>query len=324
MAFAAPTYGWLVIPVAMIFLLALRGERHRQTDLQRLADPQLLVRLLPTGTPGKKWLQMLLPLFGTLFLVAALMRPQWGMIEESHMAVGLDIVVALDVSRSMFADDLIPTRLAVAKKGAEQLMDHNSGDRIGLLAFAGSAFLVCPLTTDHAIARQMLAELGPETIPKGGSSLAAALVEAQRAFRTTAPGGRVLLVVSDGEDHTGEIAPALDRLRRDGVTVIAARTGTPEGGLIPLPDGAFVKDRSGAVVKSRSNSATLQMLDPDFVSLGADGSGLKPLVEHVRSNSRESARQQRRQKRADHYQYPLALACFLYSIMLLPRRGGQR
>ena len=324
MEFAAPAYGWLALPVALLFLLALRGELLRKTDLQRLAEPVLLECLLPAEPAGRRWFRLLLPLLGTLFLVAALMRPRWGVVEEVHTAVGLDIVVALDVSRSMLADDLAPTRLAVAKMGVAQLLDSATGDRIGLLAFAGSAFLVCPLTSDHAIGRQMLAEIGPETIPKGGSSLAAALAEAQRSFRGTRPGGRLLVVVSDGEDHEGDVATALDHLRRDGITVTAARTGTPEGGLIPLHGGAFVKDRTGAVVKSRASHAVLQMLDPGFVSLGADGSGLKLLVERARAASRESSRQQRRQKRADRYQYPLAVACLLCSLMLLPRRGRRQ
>jgi len=112
-------------------------------------------------------------------------------------------------------------------------------------------------------------------------------------------------------------------LRRDGVTVIAAQVGTQDGGLIPLPGGTFVKDRSGSVVKSRSSHATLQKLAPDVVNLGAAVSGLKPMVERVRSESRESVSQQRRHKQADRYQYPLAVACLLFSFLLLPRRRAR-
>ena len=320
MIFAAPAYGWLAVPVAMIFLLALRGERNRQTDLQQLAEPPLLSRLLPTETPFNTWLRLAVPLFGALLLVAALMRPQWGIVEELHATVGLDIIVALDVSRSMLADDLVPTRLSVAKKALGQLLDNNTGDRIGVLAFAGTAFLVCPLTTDHAIVRQMLAEVGPETMPKGGSSLAAALVEADRAFRATSPGGRVLLVLSDGEDHAGGITPVLESLRRDGIAIIAARSGTRDGGLIPLSSGTFVRDRAGAVVKSRANKETLQILTPAVIDLKADGSGLKPLLDKVRTESRESARQQKQRKLAERFQYPLAMALLLFSLSLLPAR----
>lgn len=323
MEFAAPVYGWLALLGVIIFLLALRGERLRRIDSQRLAEPRLLERLLPVDPYGW-WRRPLLPVIGMLFLVAALMRPQWGVIEEVQSVAGLDIIVALDVSRSMLADDIPPSRLAVAKKAVTELLDHATGDRIGLLAFAGSAFLVCPLTTDYSIARRMLDELGPESIPKGGSSIAAALDEAQRSFRNTQPGGRLLLLVSDGEDHTGEIAPALDRLQRDGVTIIAAQAGTMEGGLIPITGGAFVKDRSGAVVKSRANHAALQMLATDVVSLSADGGNLRPVIEQARAGKQESARRQRRQKRAERYQYPLAVACLLYAIMLLPYRGGRR
>jgi Ca-activated chloride channel family protein len=243
-------------------------------------------------------------------------------IEDRQAIVGLDIIVALDVSRSMMADDLAPNRLAAAKKAVEQLLDHVAGDRVGLVAFAGSAFLVCPLTADYDITRLILADLGPDTIPKGGSSLASALVEARRAFRGTSPGGRILVLVSDGEDHTGQIGPALERLRRDGVAVIAAQVGTREGGLIPLSGGNFVKDRSGAVVKSRSNPEVLQMLASEVVSLKADGSGLKPLLDRARAKGRESVRLQRRQKRTECFQFPLAAALVLCCILLLTRRGG--
>lgn len=321
MIVADPAYGWLVIPVIVAFLLSLRAERSRRNDLLRLAEPQFHAPLVPEEPAGRRWAGQLLPLLCMLLLVVALMRPQWGVVEEQETVVGLDIIVALDVSRSMLADDLAPTRLAVAKKGVAQLLDKTAGDRIGMVAFAGSAYLVCPLTADYALARRMLAELGPETIPKGGSSLAAALAEAQRAFRGTSPGGRVLVLVSDGEDHTGDIAPALERLRRDGVTVIAAQAGTPEGGVIPLPGGTFVKDRAGAVVKSRATPDTLQTLTTAVISLNADGSGLKPLIERARAEGRESARQQRRQRLADRFQYPLAVALVLSTFMLLPRSG---
>jgi Ca-activated chloride channel family protein len=323
MIFAAPTYIWLVIPVIVSYLLVLRAERSRQNDVRRLAEPQLQVRLMAGESQVRRRGGLLLSLLGMLLLVVALMRPQGRVIEEQEEVVGLDIVVALDVSRSMLADDLAPNRLDAAKKGVAQLFDHLAGDRVGLVAFAGSAFLVCPLTTDYAVPRQMLADLGPDTIPKGGSYLASSLDEARRAFRGTSPGGRVLVLVSDGEDHAGEIAPARERLRRDGVTVIAAQVGTREGGLIPLPGGNFVKDRSGAVVKSRANPVALQMLASEVVRLKADGSGLKPLLERARAKGRESTRLQKRQKRTECFQLPLAAALVLCSILLLTRRWGR-
>lgn len=131
----------------------------------------------------------------------------------------------------------------------------------------------------------------------------------------------MLVVVSDGEDHAGDLVPALERLRRDGVSIIAARAGTPEGGLIPLPGGTFVRDRAGTVVKSRASLDTLQRLTTTAIGLNADGSGLKPLIERARAEGRESARQRRRLRLADRFQYPLAAALGLGTIMLLPRSG---
>jgi Ca-activated chloride channel family protein len=320
MEFAAPAYGWLAVPVLIALVLAIRVELRRGTALRRFAEPALLRRLVPEQSAFRRWVRLLVPCLGALLLVVALMRPQWGAIIEEESTVGLDLVIAIDVSRSMLADDQTPTRLAAVKAGVTQLLDRSAGDRIGLVAFAGSAFLVCPLTTDLAIVRQMLEEIGPGTIPYGGSSLATAMVEAQRAFRGTPPGGRVLLVLTDGEDHAGNLAPALDRLRSDGVTVIAALAGTAAGGLIPLPGGTFVKDRGGAVVNSRARLAELQALLPGAVNPAVSGATLRSLVERARAGSRESARQQRRQKLAERYHYPLAVALLMFALPLLPSR----
>jgi Ca-activated chloride channel family protein len=308
----------------MLSLLVLRGERLRREDLNKLAEPELLDRLAPLEQPGRRLIRHTSALLGMLFLVIALMQPQWGLIEEVQITNGMDIIIALDVSRSMLANDSDPNRLAVAKKAVASLITSNSDDRIGLLAFAGSAFLVCPLTADHAVVRQMLDELGPESIPLGGSSIAAALEEAERAFRGTPPGGRVLVVVSDGEDHRGGIMPALSPLRSAGVSIIAGLAGTPGGALIPLPGGGFVKDRSGAVIMSRARMDTLRTITSETVTLDGSDTALKRLFDQTRAAGATSAGRQKRRKLAGRFQYPLAAALFLLFLPLVTDRERRR
>ncbi|MBI5655838.1 MAG: hypothetical protein HZC44_03005, partial [Geobacter sp.] len=171
---------------------------------------------------------------------------------------------------------------------------------------------------------RMLDELGTGTLPKGGSSLALALSEAGKAFRGTTPGGRLLVLVSDGEDHAGGIDSALAELRRQGVAVLAALAGTPAGGLMPLPDGTFIKGRDGAVVKSRADLASLKLIDPSAAPVNADGSGLSERMTQLRAALRQTEQKQRRQRLAERYAVPLSAALLISCLgMLLQGRRSK-
>ena len=320
MEFASPGYGWLAIPIATLLLVEYERQRSKGAALQRFAQPHLVGRLLPTEARWRLAMRYLCPFLVMLFLLLTLMRPHWGTIDDQQTMTGLDIVIAMDVSKSMLADDQTPSRLAVATKEVKHLSDQLKGDRIGLIAFAGSAFQLCPLTSDYAIVRQMLDDFGPDTRQQGGSSIASALVEAQRAFRGTPPESRVLIVVSDGEDHAGGIDVEMEKLRNQGVAVFAALAGTAAGGVMPLPGGRFVTDREGLVVRSRAFLTTLKLIDP-VPAVIADGSGLTGLLERARATAIETARKERRWRLAERYQLPLALAVLFWGAELMLLRG---
>jgi Ca-activated chloride channel family protein len=210
MNWAAPAYAWLLLLGIPAVILIHRAFVQQQQDLSRLAGGgRASLRIRPL-------LSILIATAAFLLAVAALCRPQWGEVTVQQQSKGLDILIALDVSRSMLADDLLPTRLAAAKDAVARLLPHLQGDRIGLIAFAGSAFLVCPLTSDYSTFGGVLAETGTDTIPLGGSSLASALVEAKRAFGQSQGQGRFLIVISDGEDHGSDVAATTRALRDAG------------------------------------------------------------------------------------------------------------
>jgi Ca-activated chloride channel family protein len=315
MTFAAPDFFWLfpllLLPSAAFMF---RAEAKRKQALKAFADAHLVTQICQRPGRFRRNTEALCGVTALLLLTISLMRPQWGIIAEEQTNKGLDIVIALDISQSMRADDLQPNRLAVAKSAINTLLDTLTGDRIGIIAFSGSAFTVCPLTGDYAIVRQIVNELSPESLPQGGSAVAAALREAQRAFRGTQSGGRVLMLVSDGEDHAGNIAPALQQLRNDGVMVLAALAGTEEGGLMPLAGGGFVKDRSGAVVKSHASTTVIKNIDPAAVSLGSDRAGLAPLLQRAHAIGIATERKQQRQKLAERFQLPLAAALLFLGV----------
>ena len=261
-----------------------------------------------------------------LLIVAALCRRQWGEAMLQEQTQGVDVVVALDDSRSMLADDLAPTRLAAAKEAVAGLLPKLQGDRIGLIAFAGSAFVVCPLTTDYGLFGALLAEVGPDTLPLGGTALAGALVEARRAFDDTPARGKFLVVVSDGEDHGADPAAAVDALRGAGITVHAVAAATAVGALIPEAGGGFLKDRQGAVVKSRLQSNGLAAVAATtggrVIDLATDREALVRLQAAGLFAGPRSEATSTRQRLAERFQIPLALALLLLLVEPFVRRRG--
>ncbi len=256
---AAERLWWLaLLPVAAALLFALR--RRREQRLAALAAPALWPVLLPDRRPARARWRILLWLAAAGLLIVALARPQWGFRWEDVRRRGLDILVVLDTSNSMRATDLKPDRLQHAKWGVRDLVRRLRGDRIGLVAFAGSAFLQCPLTADYAAFLLTLDDLYAGIIPRGGTAIGRALREAVARFDYRTKADRVIVLITDGEDHEEDPTRLLPLLREKGIRLYAIGVGTPEGELIPLEGGGFLRDREGRVVKSALNEAPLKAL----------------------------------------------------------------
>lgn len=321
MHWAAPEYAWLLLLAIPASFLLLRAEGLRRRDMILLLDTS------KRYGPGRPRLTLTLTAAASLLIIATLCRPQWGQEALRQESRGLDILVALDVSRSMLADDLPPTRLAAAKRAIGGLLAQLRGDRIGLIAFAGSAFQVCPLTSDYGTFAEVLAETGRASIPLGGTTLAAPLAEARRVFAGNDGRGKYLILVSDGEDHGGDATAAAAALRGAGVTIYGLAAGSDSGGLIPLPGGTFLKDGRGAIVRSRMRAETLRDLATAgggrLYELAGDPHALDKLYATELSSRERQAMQATRPRLADRYQYPLALAVLLLAIAPLVAGRGK-
>jgi Ca-activated chloride channel family protein len=262
MRFAHPEMLWLLVlfPPALIAFFWW-SQRKSQGLMARFIEARLLPGLLAGVSPLRRKIRLGSLVLAVVCLILALAHPQWGFVWEEVKQRGLDIVVAVDVSKSMLAEDLAPNRLARAKLAAMDLVKQARTDRVGLVAFAGSAFLVCPLTIDEAAFRQSLETLNTNTISQGGTALAEAIQTALKAFQQE-DNHKVLVMLTDGEDHDSGALEAAQKAAEAGLQIFTVGIGSADGGLLRLrqPNGTvdYVRDREGNVVKSRLNEALLR------------------------------------------------------------------
>lgn len=260
---AAPQMLWLlllIVPPLVLFLWW--AWRKRQELITQFISARLLGTLKVGVSPSRQKARMALLVVAVVFLILALARPQWGYTLEEAKQRGLDIIVAIDTSNSMLAEDVSPNRLARAKLATLDLMRRAKSDRMGLIAFAGSAFLQCPLTLDDAAFGQSVDSLDTHSISQGGTALTEAIDTAQKAFKDEAENHKVLVLFTDGEDHDGEAVKTAEKAAKEGMRIFTIGIGTPEGELLRIRDERgridYIRDEAGNPVKSHLNEALLQ------------------------------------------------------------------
>ncbi len=259
MTFAQPIWFWALALVPALLALFVRNEFQARQLVAKLVAARLQQKLTGNVSLAKRRMRFGLILLGLVAAIIALAQPQFGFTEETSRRKGRDLLIAIDTSKSMMATDLAPNRLTRAKLAAEDLISQLGGDRIGLIAFAGTAFLQAPLTIDHNAILGAVHELDPDIIPQGGTNIAAAISMAKEAFGKGESQHRALIIFTDGEDLEASGKQAAAELK-DAVTIFTVGIGSAEGSLIPLPNGRggeFVKDSSGQIVKSRLDEASL-------------------------------------------------------------------
>ena len=310
---------WLL---ALIPLLAVTGWmlRRRGVRLTRIAEKGLWPTVLPGHSPKRQRIRNLLRLAALALAIVALARPQWGFSWEKVQQRGLSILVALDTSRSMLAQDIKPDRLQQAKWGVRDLLKQLRGDRIGLVAFSGDAFLQCPATIDYAAFTMMLDDVYAGIVPVGGTDLYEALDTAMDSFERSEEGAadKVIILISDGEGHTGDPLSLVKRLKEDGIRVFTIGVGTRQGELIQTSDG-FVKDKEGNVVKSALNEEILERIAMEtggFYVRSAPGDfGLERIYQQGLAQLQRENREERMSRIwTERFQWFLAAALLLLGV----------
>jgi Ca-activated chloride channel homolog len=334
MTFANPFFLYLLLLVPLFALFLLWANRRRKADLARLGDRQLIDRLSQgINWTGRRW-RSVLWLVALAFLLIALARPQWGTEVQTIEQEGLQVMVALDISNSMLAADIKPDRLTRAKLEISDLMDRLKGDEIGLVLFSGASFVQFPLTTDYNTARMYLDSVNPNAISRQGTAIGEAIGTAVTAFDESLDSQKVLLVISDGEDHETDPLAAAQSAADAGVLIYTIGFGTPEGEPIPEFDQfgnviGYKRDAQGEVVISRLDETVLQQIAQigggQYFRAGADARGLDNLLAELDTLQRTQLENRFNTRMIERYQGFLLIALLALLIAeLIPDRRREK
>ena len=262
MTFGAPEWLWGLLLIPLLIALFVRAEHRGLKRLQQFVSARLLPQLAGTVNRRRRIIRFGLLLLGLALAIVSLAQPRWGYTFEDVKRKGLDLLIAVDTSRSMLSNDVQPNRLDRVKLAIQDLIDELQGDRVGLIAFAGRAFLQAPLTIDYDAVIEAVNDLDTKTIPEGGTNISSAITLATQSFGKSAMGNRALIIFTDGEELSGDAVKTAKAAADAGVRIFTIGVGTPQGSLIPVTsdngETSFVKDITGQVVKSKLDDKRLR------------------------------------------------------------------
>ena len=319
-------YLLLLVP---LFLLGYGVWRHLRTRRVRKFGDEALVRaLMPSWSGSKGWVKMILFSLAFAFFVVGLARPQIGAKLAEHKTRGAEIVICLDVSNSMLAEDYTPNRLERAKLAISRLTDRLKDDRIGLILFAGTSFVQLPVTTDYVSAKMFLGSIDTGSVPVQGTAMGDAIFTAIRSFSAQSEKSRVIIVISDGENHEDDPVAAAKEAAENGIRVYTVGVGSADGQPIPF-EGGLMKDKDGEIVVTRLDEETLRKVaeagNGAYVHAGGDEFGLNPIIEDVRRLEDEEFGSIVFEEYDEQYMYFFAIALALLVIeMLIGERRPKR
>ncbi len=278
-------YLLFALPVlTLIFLYNLYWKRRKQKEFGDLA---LVRKLMPERSLFKTILKFAIALTALGFLIIGLVNPQIGTKMETVKREGIDIVFAIDVSKSMLAEDVAPSRLEKTKQLVSQIINKLAGDRIGIVAYAGSAFPVLPITTDYGVAKMYLQNINTDMVSSQGTSLGEAIEMANGYFEKDSKTSKLLVMISDGEDHSEGAEDAAAEAKKSGLKIITIGVGTPAGGPIPIRQNgvveSFKRDRQNQVVVTKLNREVLEEIARSTKGGYVDGANTKKVLDYMKN-----------------------------------------
>ncbi|HSS16131.1 MAG TPA: VWA domain-containing protein [Candidatus Dormibacteraeota bacterium] len=334
MTFGAPQWLWGLFLIPLLIALFIRSERRGLKRLQEFVSARLLPQLAGTVNRPRRILRFALQLLGLALAIVSLAQPRWGYTFEDVKRKGLDLLIAVDTSRSMLSNDVQPTRLDRVKLAIQDLISQLQGDRVGLIAFAGRAFLQAPLTIDYDAVVEAVNDLDTKTIPEGGTNISSAITLATQSFGKSAVGNRALVIFTDGEELSGDAVKTAKEAVDAGVRIFTVGVGTPQGSLIPVTgdDGqtSFVKDSSGEVVKSKLDDKRLREIAQatgGFYLHLENGLRTMQQIQNEGLAKMQAAEMDVRLSRrpVERYEWPLAAALIALALsILIPERKRVR
>ncbi len=326
--FAQAQYLFLLLLIPFFFLIQALVLRLRRRRIRKFGDEKLVRELMPSYAKAKVWVRLTLFSVAFFFFVIGLSRPQIGAKLKEHETKGAEIMIALDVSNSMLAEDYSPNRLERAKLAISRLVDKLRDDRIGLIVFAGNSFVQLPITTDYVSAKMFMNSISTESVPVQGTAIGEAINTAMRSFSSQSEKSRAIIVITDGENHEDDPVAAAKQAAEMGVRVFTIGVGSPEGKPIPM-DGELLKDKDGNIVVTRLDEKVLQEVaqagNGVYVRAGNSEFGLNPIIDDIRRMEDEKYSSIVFEEYDEQFMYFLAIALFFFVIeMLVGDRRSKR
>ena len=326
--FAQAQYLLLLLLIPFFFVIQALVLRMRRNRIRKFGDENLVKQLMPSYSLSKVWVRLTFFALGFMFFVIGLSRPQIGAKIKEHETKGAEIMIVLDVSNSMLAEDYSPNRLDRAKLAISRLVDKLRDDRIGLIVFAGNSFVQLPITTDYVSAKMFLNSISTDSVPIQGTAIGEAINTAIRSFSAQSEKSRAIIIITDGENHEDDPVAAAKQAAEMGIRVFTIGVGSPEGKPIPM-NGELLKDRDGNIVVTRLDESVLRDVASEgngaYVRAGNSEFGLNPIIDDIRKMEDEKYKSIVFEEFDEQFMYFLGIALFFFVLeMLIGDRRSKR
>ena len=321
---------YLLILIPVLIIVFIIGRKIRKRSLQRFGDPDIINQLMPFLSVNRPVVKFLFILFALVFIILGMARPQFGSKLEEIKRKGIEIVIALDVSNSMLAEDIQPNRLEKAKQAIARLVEKLADDKIGLIVFAGDAYVQIPITTDYTSAKMFLSSINTQIVPKQGTAIGSAIDLGFNSFSPDNEASKALIIITDGEDHDDNAVSLAGEAAEEGIVIHTIGVGTPNGTPIPVFSGnqrSFRKDRQGNVVITKLNEKILREIanagNGSYIRATNNRLGLNMLFDQISTIEKKELETRIYSEYDEKFQYMigLALILILFDFILLERKN---
>ncbi|HLP73316.1 MAG TPA: VWA domain-containing protein [Bacteroidales bacterium] len=328
--FANPEYLYLLLLLPVLVLFFVINTIRRNKALRKMGNPAIVNTLLPEVSASRPVVKFIIQLISISALIIILARPQFGSKLEDVKKEGVEVIIALDVSNSMRAEDIQPNRLERAKQAISRLVDNLDNDRIGLVVFAGDAYTQIPVTTDYVSAKMFLSSIGPEMVPKQGTAIGAAIDLGIRSFSPGEGKSKAMVVITDGENHEDDPLKSADEAAKQGIVIHTIGIGSPDGVPIPINSGShrdYLKDAEGNTVISRLDEDILKKIavatGGSYVRASNTNIGLDEIFNNIRKMKTSELESSVYTEYNDQFQIfaAFALLLLLLDFLIMDRRN---
>ena len=324
--FAHPEYFWLLAVIPLLAAVFAWSAWRRRRRLEQFGDLATVAALIPDASPGRHFTKFMFLLAAMALMVVALARPQLGSKLKEVTVSGIEMMLAVDVSNSMLADDFEPNRLERTKFAIGRLLEGLRQDRVGLVVFAGDAYVQLPITSDYTTAMSFVRQITPTMVSRQGTAIGAAIDLAVSGFSSDSDGSRVIILITDGENHEDDAIAAAERAAEKGIKIYTIGIGTPEGAPIRIGDD-FIRDENGEMVVSHLDEAGLQSIalatGGAYIRSSSQSVGLDEIISKINETEKKEFRAQMFDEYEEQYGTFLgaALVCALLGWAMLGRKN---